>query len=718
VKSRNAIQFLFVLAMTVILVACSGTSSGPNPPGPISVSFLNQPATSLNVSASTGVIATVSNDSNNAGVTWKVSCGGSSCGSISPGSTPSGSTANYVAPDVIPTPATVMITATSITDSTKSVSASITIKSATPPSIAVSFVTQPPSSMVAGTASSLAASVNNDAKNGGVTWSVNCGSSQCGSFNPTSTGSGSATTYTAPGVVPAPATVTVIATSITDASKSASATISITSAPPPALSDGTYVFQFSGQDNNNNYYVAGAFAIKDGVISGGEQDFTDGVALSSDQLVASNCSITTTEGNLQIVLATASGQLGVDGVETLRGAVVSSKRILISEFDSFAAATGSIDLQTNTAAPSGGYAFAINGIDGTQNGNQLVIGGVLNFNGTSLSTTNSVFDFNDQAGTVLQAQSFDSGSITAPDAFGRVTISLIPNAVSGVPGFNLTGYLVDGSRIQLLESQGDALNADLGGTALAQGTNTGKFGQTSIVNTTYVFGSQGQDTNGPVVLGGAFIFAPNGTASGLLAFNDFINVNGNSFSDAIYSVDPSGRATISQVIPSKLGDISLTFQLYLDGNGNALALGADNIQQTTGLAYRQNGLADYEGSFAIAVQGFLNGPNYEQPYAAVGPVTISADGFDGYTDYTSQDQALRYPLPTPFDNYAGTPLTGLENTSNGLLNLTGLNSLGFSQPGGFGYYPIDSNRVLAIEVDHNGIGFLMLEGTSPGQSKP
>jgi hypothetical protein len=714
VKFRYAIQFLVVLAMTLLLVAC-GSSSGPTPPPPISVSFLSQPATSLNVGASTGVAATVSNDSANAGVAWKVSCGSSSCGSISPAQTASGATANYVAPTAVPTPASVTITATSVTDSTKSVSASITITST---ALAVSFTTQPPSSMVTGAASSLAASVSNDAKNGGVSWSVTCGAAQCGSFNPTSTASGSATTYTAPAAVPTPASVTVTATSVTDTTKSVSATIAITSAPPPVLADGTYVFQFSGQDNNNNYYVAGAFTIKGGIITGGEQDFSDGVSASTDQLVASNCSISTTAGNIQIVLATANGQIAANGVETLRGTAVSSKRMLISEFDSFAAATGSIDPQTNTAAPSGGYAFAINGIDDTPNGNQLVIGGVLNFNGTSLSTANSVFDFNDQAGIVLQAQSFASGSVTAPDNFGRVTISLVPNAVSGVPGFNLTGYLVDGSRIQLIESQSDALNADLGGTALAQGNNAGQFSQASIANSTYVYGSQGQDTNGPVVLGGAFIFGSNGTASGLLTLNDFTNVNGNSFSNAMYSVDSSGRVTISQIVPSKLSNISLTFQLYLDGNGNALALGADNIQQTTGLAYLQNGLSDYEGTFAIAVQGFLDGPNYEQPYGAVGPVTISGDTFNGYTDYTSQDYLLRYPLPTSFDNYANTPLTGLEDTSKGLLDLAGLNSLNFSETNGFGYYPIDGNRVLAIEVDPNGMGILMLEGTTPIQSIP
>jgi hypothetical protein len=196
-------------------------------------------------------------------------------------------------------------------------------------------------------------------------------------------------------------------------------------------------------------------------------------------------------------------------------------------------------------------------------------------------------------------------------------------------------------------------------------------------------------------------------------------VNGNSFSGASYKVDPTGRLTISNVVPSNLSNISLGFQMYLDGNGNALVLGADNIQQTTGLAHQQDGWRTTKVVLRRAVQGFLNGPNYDQPYGAVGPVTISSDAFNGFTDYTSQHPVLEpFPLPTPFDTYPNTPLTGLENNSTGLLNLTGLNSLGFSQPSAFGYYPIDGNRVLAIEVDHNGLGLLMLESTSQAQAKP
>ena len=716
---RNTIKLLAASVVALLLVACSsGTSSGPNPPA-ISVSFLNPPATSLNVSTSTGVIAVVSNDTNSAGVTWKVSCGSSSCGTVSPASTVSGGSATYTAPSAVPTPATVSITATSVTDSTKSVSASITITAtAPPPPISVAFVTQPPSSMVINTTSSLAATVNNDTKNGGINWSVTCGSAQCGSFNPAATGSGSSTVYTAPGAVPTPATVTVTATSVTDSTKSASATITIAATAPPVIADGTYVYHLSGQDNNLNYYVVGAFTIKNGVITGGEQDFTDANNFGNDQLIPANSSITAATGNVQLVFATADSSIGVNGVLTLRGTPVSATRMLLSEYDNFGAATGSLDLQTGAAAPTGGYAFAINGVDNTTAENQLVIGGVLNFSGTSLNTASSVFDLNDGSGLTLLAQSFSAGSISAPDSFGRIVINLTPSA-SAIGSIGLTGYVLDGHTIQLLESQTDNLKADLGGTALAQGSNAGQFSANNVANSTYVHASQGQDTNGPLYLGGAFSFAPGGSVSGLLAFNDIYNTGnkGNSFSGATYAVNPTGRVVITNVVPSNLSNITLSFILYLDGNGNSMILGADNIQQTTGLAYLQNGIADYEGSYAIASQGFLAGPDYYQPYGAVGPVTITSDSFNGFTDYTSQDQNLQQNGPTPFDNYPNVPLNGTENNSSGLITLSGLNSLNFNYSGGFGYYPIDANRVLAIDLDQHSTGFLILESTSQVQSK-
>ena len=143
-----------------------------------------------------------------------------------------------------------------------------------PPAISVTFSPAAPASINTGAKASLTAVVSNDSANGGVSWSVKCGSSACGSFSASSTPSGTATTYTAPATAPSPAMVTVTATSVTDTSKSASASITV-GPPPVVLMDGNYVFHLAGQDGAGNYYLAGAFTVKNGAITGGEQDMTD-----------------------------------------------------------------------------------------------------------------------------------------------------------------------------------------------------------------------------------------------------------------------------------------------------------------------------------------------------------------------------------------------------------------------------------------------------------
>jgi hypothetical protein len=572
-----------------------------------------------------------------------------------------------------------------------------------PATISVALSPQPPASLAVSATTSLIAVVSNDTKNGGVNWSVTCASSSCGSFSPTATATGAATTYTAPTAVPTSNTVTVTATSVTDTTKSASATITITATV--VLGNGTYVYHFSGADAAGPYFVVGAFTVQGGAITAGEQDFGDDNNESNDKLIPSGCSLTSAGENIQIVLDTGDGSIGVGGVETLRGAPVSSSRVLISEFDTFAAATGSIDLQTSAGAPSGGYAFAVQGVDRTASAYELVIGGILNVSGSALSTANSIYDYND-GGTVGRAQTFSSGSVSAPDSFGRITFNLTPAA--GLSEFILTGYIIGANQIQLVESQMDTLSADLGGVALGQGTNTNSFNLASIANKTYVYGSPGEDVNGPVTIAGGFAFGSSGAVTGQLALNDGVNFLNTTINGGTYTVDPTGRVTLSGVsvspaIPS-LGPF--TFQLYLDGNGNAIELGVDSTQATQGLSYAQTATSsDFEGSYAISGQGYVHSSGGASVWGAVGPVTVKSDALTGSTDYTIQGVT-----PT-----SSVSLTGTENSavSPSLLSLTGLDGTSITTANTYSYFPIDSTRVLAIEIDGNTLGLLKLEGVSP-----
>ncbi len=678
----------------------------------ISVAFNPAAPPTLSIGTTANLTAVVTNDSQNKGVTW--SCApASSCGSFSTTSTASGTATVYTAPSAIPTPGSVTVTATSVTDTTKTAVATINI---TPPALTVTFNPAPPASLILGATSSITAIVSNDSQNKGVTWTVTCGSSACGSFSATSTASATATAYTAPTTVPSPNTVKITATSVTDTTKSASATITIA----PVLADGTYVYHFSGWDSTGPSFFAGAFTVSGGVITGGEQDFSDastGYALND--LAPATCSLSAAGNNIQIVLGLSSNTaLGVNGIETLRGTVVSSTRVLITEFDTFGTGNGSIDLQTTpVAAPTGGYAFVLSGWDINNSTSPatvtpLAFGGILNFSGTALSIGNSVFDYNLGAyGTtngpaIGLAQLFSSGTVNGPDSFGRVSISLAPTTSSTVPSFILTGYIVSPGQIQLVESQNDMLLDDLGGVALGQAANA-QFSLSSLAGTTYVFASSGQDVAGLATFGGNLTFSSSGGISGTLAVNDLTSGDlaaGTSITAGSYVVDATGRATLSTITTSQFAPATFAFQLYLDGNGNALHMGADINEVTTGPAYLKTAAAtnDFEGPYALSGSGILNDTNLDA-WGAVGPVTLTSDNLTGAADYNAQGITA----------VSATSVTATENSTNAsTLTVTGLDSTSFTTSRLYTYFPIDGKRVLAIETDGNQLGILALQSTT------
>ena len=205
------------------------------PPAPITVSIAPR-APSVQVGGTQVLTATVTNDLQNKGVTWKLSgsgCTGSACGTL-PATT--GATITYTAPASVPAPPTVAVTATSVADNTKSASATVTI-TAVPAAIVVR-VSPATANVPVGTTQMFTATVANDAQNKGVTWLLLGSTRQdtfCGSLSTTSSASGVAITYTAPPNVPMLATITLRAFSASDNTKSDFATITITSPTPSGI---------------------------------------------------------------------------------------------------------------------------------------------------------------------------------------------------------------------------------------------------------------------------------------------------------------------------------------------------------------------------------------------------------------------------------------------------------------------------------------------------
>lgn len=145
---------------------------------------------------------------------------------------------------------TVQVTATSVTDPTKSASATVTIQTAAAP---ISVLVNPTSaSLQISQTQAFTATISHDSGSNTVTWAlfqngVNCASLSstiCGSLSSTTTSSGTPTTYTAP--TGATSGLTLVATDVTDTTKNASATIVVTAPVGPFTCNGGSCPAFSG----------------------------------------------------------------------------------------------------------------------------------------------------------------------------------------------------------------------------------------------------------------------------------------------------------------------------------------------------------------------------------------------------------------------------------------------------------------------------------------
>jgi hypothetical protein len=190
--------------------------------GPISVTISPVSATVL-ANGTQPFIATVRNDALNKGVTWALigaSCSEGECGTIAPAS---GAAVTFTAPSAAPSPAGFTLRATSVADSTKVASASITI-AANDVTVAI---TPKRGGIPIGQTLKVSATLTNDVTNQGVAWSASgtgCSGSACGTFSNDAAPSSSAT-YIAPAT---PGVYTITATAVANSTQTASATVGVT----------------------------------------------------------------------------------------------------------------------------------------------------------------------------------------------------------------------------------------------------------------------------------------------------------------------------------------------------------------------------------------------------------------------------------------------------------------------------------------------------------
>ena len=178
--------------------------------------------------------ATLANDTQNKGVSWSLSnCGSGACGTLSATSSTSGTAITYTAPSQLSATSSIVLTATSVADPSKSASTAITVAvQPAPITISVSPQTQ---TLTVNQTQNFVATVQNDTQNKGVTWAIsgaNCNNGACGTISSATSPSGIAIVYKAPPHAPNPPNVTLTATSVADSKVFASATITIVPQPP------------------------------------------------------------------------------------------------------------------------------------------------------------------------------------------------------------------------------------------------------------------------------------------------------------------------------------------------------------------------------------------------------------------------------------------------------------------------------------------------------
>lgn len=595
--------------------------------------------------------------------------------------------------------------------------------------VSIAFQPAPPTTVAINTTASFTAVVSHDSSGAGVDWSLNCSNNgNCGSLSSAHTSSGQPVTYAPPQALSSNnQNATIVAFATADHSKNVGAAISVSAFG--SILQGTYVLQTNGIDiSGNPYQRVGVIVLNgNGSIISGEQTVNfmnpnTGVLSSVSDQVMGGSYFVGVDGRGTLTINTADQNVGQQGIETFSVVVLSRSQALVTYLNaqgsSNESSVGSLDLQTVTTAPTGGYAFLVSGTDisafasGAGPASTIGLGGIVNIDSPqTISGTGSVADLaaNDGSGTITPSASV-SGTVSAPDSFGVIQITLTTSFFATPIQF--TAYIVDASHMKLIESD-DAPGTGFAittGVAIGQGSATGTFTTNKTFAGTYAFGIFGQDQGGsPYSLASAGLFT---AAAGALSngyLDEFQTDFGLQISNKFhgtYTVDPAGTGRVdsnSSIILANQNGNGPELVFYLTGNGQpALVLDADiepvllGAGLGTGFAYPVKAGASLAGDYGLSFGQNLAGTQTN----GVGQILINSAGatLSGVAD-----------MNFGFSGQPDTPLTGTYQTTAISGRLTGaLSNQFFPSDLSVAFYLIDSGHGYLIELDGGP------NGTNPG----
>lgn len=599
-------------------------------------------------------------------VLWSISgvgCSGITCGSIS-------STGLYTAPATAPSPNTVTVKATSLTNG--AISGSTTATIAAPSQIGVTVSPSDPS-VDAGAQQQFKATVTGSS-NTSVTWGLSgtgCAASLCGTI--TSTG-----LYTAPSAPPVPPFVTVTATSSADSSKSGSTTVTVMehvgiSISPTVASVGegqTQQFNASVTGSSNigvTWSVSGTGCSGSGcgtVSSTGlytaPASIPTSVAVTAtstaDNSVSASAKVTVISPVIVTISPTSSivaagtpqqfrasvsgskntaitwsvsgagctgnacGTVSTAGLYTAPASIPNPAAVTVkaaSQADTASSASAAVSLvATNNSKLSGHYAFFFTGYD--SNGAYQAAGSfIADGKGGITSGKEDVNNFVQPSTAVpvtgsYQVNSDNRGTLTINSTLGAHTYKFALNALGN-----------EGRFISFDQT-------DVRGSGVIELQDPTAFDPSALANG-YVLSLSGEDAFGARVGALGLVF-PDGAgfiAGSTLDVNDGGSTAPTFASFAgVYNVDSTGRGTATLLIPG-LGSGTFDFAFYVVSANEFLMTSIDPLNQNSllfgGTAKIQNGAPFGSASFNGGSIMSMTGMDGSSPLAMAGRFNFDGD---------------------------------------------------------------------------------------------
>jgi hypothetical protein len=452
----------------------------------------------------------------------------------------------------------------------------------------------------------------------------------------------------------------------------ASASFILTNTAVVAVNN-TYVYYASGEESNDQYYaVAGAVTLdSSGDIIAGEQDYNDGVGITSPGEPNKPDTITPAAGALVVDATTGLGTLtmtsknksvGVGGVEIFAVQFVNANHALIMQFDGTATSSGSLDLQTTTAT-TGNFAFAVSGVNPYND--SVAYGGV--FTAASGGATGTI-DINDADGGPLSGTAFTATS-TTPDAFGRSVVTGISNvsfateSASPAP-VTFVSYAVGPEAMRIID-------VDTGDTAVgsAFGQGSATFTDTSLGSSVFTLLGQWSEAYGTL---GQFTTDGNG------------NITGTADDNELYNGVEEEASSLAGSKYNLTGSTNGYGTMTMSGTGDVNAIGLYMTDPTLNLNDPNNTTTDPGGALIVDLDAALpGGIGVITPQTDTSVSDFTGNYAAGFQDFNAFDlsyvcDGCEFDMIGPFTMTAGVLSTATigADDSDPLDLITGVESTG------------------------------------------